>query len=386
LPGVNVDEKTVYKIRLLSLDNETLVKKVYLSFSFKIGTLKADTKVTNELENLAVMAGEWSRFSTDKNLPRNSLTLMYHSWLENSINRKLADEIFIATDPNSKSIIGFITVKQSVSDKYCVSIGLLSVSNEYRRQGIASALLSRAALWALEITGWSDQTFLSVVTQGANGPACSCYEKFGFLKDTIQYVYHAWLPQHLEEPLQRADHGKIPFCKQFLTGKEIENVSQVLASGLDSTSRFTHLCSKVLKEMLGHESKRVVIVPSGTSALEMAALLINIMPGDEIIMPSFTFSSTANAFVLRGGIPVFVDIRPDTLNINEKLIEEAITSRTVAICCVHYGGTPCDMDSICEIVSRHKLYLIEDAAQGTMSKYYLIEYKREISYFKNDLY
>jgi dTDP-4-amino-4,6-dideoxygalactose transaminase len=111
-------------------------------------------------------------------------------------------------------------------------------------------------------------------------------------------------------------------------------------------------------------SERVVMVPSGTAALEMAALLCELTAGDEVIMPSYTFSSTANCFVLRGATPIFVDIRPDTLNIDESLIEAAVTQRTRAICAVHYAGVPCEMDTICAIAKKHNLYVIEDAAQG----------------------
>ena len=102
----------------------------------------------------------------------------------------------------------------------------------------------------------------------------------------------------------------------------------------------------------------------GTAALEMAALLCDLQPGDEVIMPSYTFSSTANAFVLRGAVPVFVDIRADTLNIDESLIEQAITPRTKVICAVHYAGLACEMDTICDIAKRHNLLVVEDAAQG----------------------
>lgn len=101
----------------------------------------------------------------------------------------------------------------------------------------------------------------------------------------------------------------------------------------------------------------------------MAALLCDLQPGDEVIMPSYTFASTANAFVLRGAVAVFVDIRSDTLNIDETLIEQAITERTKAICAVHYAGTPCEMDTICEIAARHRLFVVEDAAQAFLSTY-----------------
>ena len=166
------------------------------------------------------------------------------------------------------------------------------------------------------------------------------------------------------ERLLRADPGPIPFCKQFLTGKEQHYVSQVLATGLDSAARFTIMCAARMKEILGPDSERVVMVPSGTAALEMAALLADLKEGDEVIMPSYTFSSTANAFVLRGAVPVFIDVRPDTFNIDEKLIEQAITSKTKAICAVHYGGVPCEMDTICAIAAKHNIFVIEDAAQG----------------------
>lgn len=123
-----------------------------------------------------------------------------------------------------------------------------------------------------------------------------------------------------------------------------------------------------------HGSKRVpaasaLLTHSCTAALEMAALLLDIQPGDEIIMPSYTFVSTANAFVLRGGVPVFVDIREDTLNLDERLIEAAITPRTRAIAVVHYAGVSCEMDAIMEIARRHGIPVVEDAAQGVMSTY-----------------
>lgn len=124
-------------------------------------------------------------------------------------------------------------------------------------------------------------------------------------------------------------------------------------------------------ELLSYASGggRALLTPSCTAALEMSALLLDIEPGDEVIMPSFTFVSTASAFVLRGGVPVFVDIRPDTLNIDESLIEQAITDRTKAIVVVHYAGVGCEMDAICRIAEKHKLPVIEDNAHGLFGKY-----------------
>lgn len=130
---------------------------------------------------------------------------------------------------------------------------------------------------------------------------------------------------------------------------------------------FTKKCSEKFEALTG--SAKVLMTTSGTSALEMAALLANIKEGDEVIMPSYTFVSTANAFVLRGAKIVFVDIRPDTLNIDETLIEGAITEKTKAIVPVHYAGVACEMDTICDIAKRHNLIVIEDAAQGVMSFY-----------------
>lgn len=161
---------------------------------------------------------------------------------------------------------------------------------------------------------------------------------------------------------------KIPFNKPYMVGKEIDYISQAHANSiLAGDGPFTKLCHGWLEQRLG--AKRALLTHSCTAALEMAAILAEIGPGDEIVMPSFTFVSTANAFVLRGGIPVFVDIREDTLNINESLIERAITPRTKAIVVVHYAGVPCEMDTIMGIAARHGLLVVEDAAQGIMSNY-----------------
>lgn len=160
----------------------------------------------------------------------------------------------------------------------------------------------------------------------------------------------------------------IGFNKPYLVGKELTYIKQAYEFGqFAGDGFFTKKCSHWLETHTG--SPKVLLTHSCTAALEMAAILANIKPGDEIIMPSFTFVSTANAFVLRGGIPVFVDIRKDTLNIDETLIESAITSRTKAIVAVHYAGVSCEMDIIVDIARRYNLLVIEDAAQGIMSRY-----------------
>lgn len=160
----------------------------------------------------------------------------------------------------------------------------------------------------------------------------------------------------------------IPFNKPYMTGKELWYIAQAHAQGhLAGDGNFTKLCSRWLEQRTG--AKKALLTHSCTAALEMAAMLANLGPGDEVIMPSYTFVSTANAFVLRGATPVFVDIRTDTLNIDETLIEAAITPRTKAIVVVHYAGVGCEMDAIMEIAARHNLIVIEDAAQGIMSTY-----------------
>lgn len=161
---------------------------------------------------------------------------------------------------------------------------------------------------------------------------------------------------------------RIPFNWPHMTGKELYYIAEAHFNGsLAGDGPFTKRCHGWLEERTG--CSKALLTHSCTAALEMAALLLNIQPGDEVIMPSYTFVSTANAFVLRGGVPVFVDIREDTLNLNEKLVESAITPRTRAIVPVHYAGVACEMDAITAIAKRHNLHVVEDAAQGVMSSY-----------------
>lgn len=160
----------------------------------------------------------------------------------------------------------------------------------------------------------------------------------------------------------------VPFNRPFLTGNEFSFIKQTQnGSRFAGDGAFTKRCHLWLEEQTG--SAKALLTHSCTAALEMAALLLDIQPGDEIIMPSFTFVSTANAFVLRGGVPVFVDIREDTLNIDETLIEPAITSKTKVIVPVHYAGVACEMDSILQLAAQHQLHVVEDAAQGLLSRY-----------------
>jgi dTDP-4-amino-4,6-dideoxygalactose transaminase len=160
----------------------------------------------------------------------------------------------------------------------------------------------------------------------------------------------------------------IGFNRPTLAGNELAYIRQALENAhISGDGPFTRRCHAWLEDRL--TAKRALLTHSCTAALEMAAILAEVGPGDEIIMPSYTFVSTANAFVLRGATPVFVDVRADTMNLDEGLVEAAVTPRTRAICVVHYAGVACDMDAIMAIADRHRLLVIEDAAQALMATY-----------------
>ena len=162
--------------------------------------------------------------------------------------------------------------------------------------------------------------------------------------------------------------SQIPFNKPYMTGKELWYIAQAHGMGhLAGDGSYTRLCNRWIEQRTGAE--RALLTHSCTAALEMSALLSGVGPGDEVIMPSYTFVSTANAFVLRGATPVFVDVRADTLNLDERLVEAAVTPRTKAIVPVHYAGVGCEMDALTAIARRHELLVIEDAAQAVMSSY-----------------
>ena len=160
----------------------------------------------------------------------------------------------------------------------------------------------------------------------------------------------------------------IPFNRPFIIGNELEYISQAVLGGhIAGDGVFTKKCHDLLEKKFG--TRKVLLTTSCTAALEMAAILCEVGPGDEVILPSFTFVSTANAFYMRGAKLVFVDIRPDTLNIDENKIEKAITQRTKVIVPVHYGGVGCEMNQVMDIAQKHKLYVVEDAAHAMNSTY-----------------
>lgn len=160
----------------------------------------------------------------------------------------------------------------------------------------------------------------------------------------------------------------IPFNKPFIVGRELEYIAEAVALGnIGADGHFTQRCSELLESLFG--IGKVLLTPSCTAALEMAAMLCDLGPGDEAILPSYTFVSTANAIVRTGAQPVFVDIRPDTMNLDEHLLESAVTPRTKAVFPVHYAGIGCEMDEILAIAARHGLMVVEDAAQGVNAYY-----------------
>jgi len=189
-------------------------------------------------------------------------------------------------------------------------------------------------------------------------------------KDAAPYSGDGKIANRVDVPSGKGPEtaNRIPFNKPFIVGKELYYIAQAVTFGnLAGDGYFTQNCCRILQEQFGIQ--KVLMTPSCTAALEMAAILCDLGPGDEVILPSFTFVSTANAFVRLGAKPIFVDIRPDTLNLDEKLIEEAITPNTKTIFPVHYAGVGCEMNRIMTIAKRHNLRVVEDAAQGVNAFY-----------------
>ena len=160
----------------------------------------------------------------------------------------------------------------------------------------------------------------------------------------------------------------IPFNRPFVSGKEYAYIQEAIGNGhISGDGPFTKRCESLLEEVIGCE--RALLTTSCTDALEMSALLLDVKPGDEVIVPSFTFVSTVNSFVLRGAVPRFIDIRPDTLNLDESKLEELITPATKAIVAVHYAGVGCEMDAIMDVASGHGITVVEDNAHGLFGRY-----------------
>jgi dTDP-4-amino-4,6-dideoxygalactose transaminase len=208
----------------------------------------------------------------------------------------------------------------------------------------------------------------------ADNPACKSDSPLGVVDcGTEPPIWRGARIGHLDVPSQTGEINQvtadfIPFNRAFATGKELVYIAEAQRNlHLSGDGLFTQRCHQWIEQKTG--CTKALLTHSCTSALDLAAMLLDIKSGDEIILPSYTFVSTANAFVLRGAVPIFVDIREDTLNLDERLIEAAITPRTRAIVPVHYAGVACEMDTIVAIARRHNLQIVEDAAQGIMATY-----------------
>ena len=344
------------KVSYRFLLNESLISAVGCSTSAHDIREFRNEKAGSELHELSKLAGEDSRFFHDPNLTYTQFESVYVAWVENSVSGEVADVVLTAFA--GSSISGMVTV--NIEHPETASIGLLAVDPNYRRQGVGSGLLAAALKWALA-KGMKE---CKVATQETNTKARRLYEQCGGLLTSTSTDFHFWLSSTpFNDPI-----SSIPQNVPYLTGDEVENLRDLFRSQEVAThGKFGTWCQDRLQSELG--VLKALLVTSGTSALELCSLAINTLHGDEIIMPSYTFVSTATAFVNHGGVPVFVDIRKDTQNIDETKIEEAITQKTKAIVVVHYAGIPCEMDVVMSIASKYNLFVIEDNAHGIFSTY-----------------
>ena len=309
---------------------------------------------------LGILAGKQSRFPRDPNIPREAYECLYSTWIANCLNGSQADVVFVVRSKlgDTDHVVGMLAAKIEHKSGHII---LLAVSPEHRRQGLGKLLIASAYNW-VSTKGIS---LVFVTTQEENTSAVTLYKSCGGLKHRTSFDFHFWL-----RGLQFADpaSSEIPNAKPFTCKNDISNVLRVMKSGMSHTHwHYGPECEKFLETELG--AAKCLLTTSGTSALELSALCIGCQPGMEIIMPSYTFVSTALAFVTHGAVPVFVDIRADTQNIDETKIEAAITSKTTAIVCVHYAGVACEMDTIMSIAKRYGLYVIEDNAHGIFGTY-----------------
>jgi len=325
---------------------------------------------TTVLEELSLIAGTFSRYRRDPFISRAKFENVYRAWMLNSVNRVVADEVFVyRSSPQNTGLIGkeigVITVKIS-KDGQSATIGLFAVDPACRRAGVGTALIMQVLLWAAS----RGCAFVYVTTQADNDSACGIYNRMEFTEKSRRATYHIWLPSFdiynkrlVGEPTHFVTRIGAPgpppawnvrHTCPYVTGRENIYVQNMLDTrSIDSIGPYFSKCKRWIQDNLGCEHP--LLTSSGTAALEHASMLCDLQAGDEVIMPSYTFPSTANAVVLRGAIPVFVDVRPDTFNIDAALIKAAITPKTKAIFVVHYAGVACEMDDVMEIANKHGL-------------------------------
>ena len=316
----------------------------------------ADQEDFNDLVELALIAGHHSRYRQDPALTHAQFKSLYTAWVRNSMAKLAADHVFVARRKEDGKAVGFITIKLS-REKGSASIGLLGISPSCQRQGLGAALMSTACVFVQN----AGVPQITVQTQADNDNAVKFYASQGFALTGLapKPTYHIWLTHWVL--------NQVPYNVPYLTGDEGKELCRLVDSHkLDSLGKYTVACEQWLERKLG--CSKVLLTLSATAALEQAVLLCDIGPGDEVIMPSFTFVSTANAVALRGATPIFVDIGND-LNIDVLSIEEAFTPKTKAIMVVHYGGNACDMDAVMRLAKDKGVFVIEDAAQALLSTY-----------------
>lgn len=297
---------------------------------------------------LSTFSGKYSGLRNDPCVTEHQFKRIQSMWTTNCLKKRAADEVFISKQDNE--ISGLIAIRRSGSR---LEICLLAVSTKFQRQGIASELINRSVRWGIA----RKLSSLIVTTKVSNKAAIAFFEAIGCTLESIQQVYHVWTDLS----------GPITQNRPYFSGREAENIREILElERIETNGRYSIKCQSMLSSML--KCKTVLLTSSATAALEQAYILCNIRPGDEVIMPSYTFVSTANAVVLRGGIPVFVDV-DENLQIDPEKVLHAITSRTKCITVVHYAGQCCDMERIMEIAKQYDLLVVEDAAQALLSKF-----------------
>ena len=356
--GDFVCSKVTYRCELNASIVQVLRRHLNVQGGIKCSIFDDDVEAAPELLSLSVAAGQMSRFGSDPSLPDSAFRALYTAWMKNSVAKIAADAVLVARD-EGKTIVGMVTVR--LVQATVSQIGLLAVAHTHRRRGLGIRLMLEAYEWSLN----KGAAACTVATQTSNWAARSLYERCGGIAIDRCNDYHFWT----QRGVGPSDHlSNIPNQKAYLSKQALTNVSGIFSSSCIQTHHhFGPLCEERLKHDIG--VKKALLVGSGTGALEMCALCIGAEPGIEVIVPSFTFVSTANAFVTHGATPVLVDIRADTQNIDERKIEEAITPRTRAICVVHYAGVPCEMDTIMTIARKHNLLVVEDNAHGVYSSY-----------------
>jgi len=321
----------------------------------------AGEQPTPELTSLCISSGTLGRFGVDPNMPGLAFRALYTKWMENSVAGKAADVVLVAREAGDEErIVGMVTVR--MTQGAVAQICLLAVAETHRRRGLGSLLMVEAFTWAIG----KGAVACTVATQTANAAACALYERCGGLAVERVDDFHFWIGKEEEKP--NDPMSDIPNNKPYVGKRELENIEKILRSSLIQTHyNYGPKCEAILQRDLGVD--RALLVGSATGALEICAMCVGAEPGVEVIVPDFTFVSTALAFVTHGATPVLVDIRSDTQNIDETKIEAAITSRTRAICVVHYAGIACEMDTIMAIAKKHKLMVVEDNAHGVYGSY-----------------